>query len=71
MDNCIVVVADGARRLILVAEPHMLRLLRPAMRVTTRAAAGKRAAISELARNHTHLTPSRLHQRLVADALIR
>ncbi len=58
--------AGGARRLILVAEPRMLGLLRPGIR----AAAGKRAAVSELARNHTRLTPSRLHQRLVADELI-
>lgn len=59
--------AGGARRLILVAEPRMLGLLRPGIR----AAAGKRAAVSELARNHVRLTPSRLHQRLVADELIR
>lgn len=53
-------------KVILVAEPRMLGLLRQPLR----AAAGKRAKISEIGRNHTHLTPSRLHQRLTADALI-
>jgi protein required for attachment to host cells len=59
--------AGGADKVILVAEPRMLGLLRRPLR----AAAGKRVAISEIARNHTRLTPSRLHQRLVADHLIR
>lgn len=56
----------GADKLIVVAEPRLLGLLRRPLR----AAAGKRVAISELARNHTHLSASRLHQRLVADDLI-
>jgi len=58
--------AKGAGKLIVVAEPRMLGLLRRPLRV----AAGKRAAIDELARNHTHLTPSRLHRRLTADEMI-
>jgi protein required for attachment to host cells len=59
--------ACGADKVILVAEPRMLGLLRRPLR----AAAGKRVAISEIARNHTRLTPSRLYKRLVADDLIR
>jgi protein required for attachment to host cells len=61
-----IVKAGGAGKLILVAEPRMLGLIRRPLR----AAAGKRVTISEIARNHTHLTPSRLHQRLAADDLI-
>ena len=55
-----------AGKLILVAAPRMLGLLRRPLR----AAITPRVTISEIARNHTHLTPSRLHQRLVADDLI-
>jgi protein required for attachment to host cells len=58
--------AGGAGKVILVAEPRMLGLLRRLLAT----AVGKRVTISEIARNHTHLTPSRLHQRLVADDLI-
>jgi protein required for attachment to host cells len=58
--------AGSAGKVILVAEPRMLGLLRRPLRAAT----GKRVSISEIARNHTHLTPSRLHQRLTADALI-
>lgn len=58
--------SGGADRIVLVAEPRMLGLLRRPLR----AAAGKRVQVSEIARNHTHLTPSRLRQRLVADQLI-
>lgn len=58
--------AGGAGKLILVAEPRMLGLVRRPLR----AAVGSRVTISEIARNHTHLTPSRLHQRLAADDLI-
>ena len=58
--------AGGAGKLILVAEPRMLGLLRRPLR----AAAGPRVTISEIARNHTHLTLSRLHQLLAADDLI-
>lgn len=59
--------AGRADKVILAAEPRMLGLLRAPLR----AAAGKRVMVSEIARNHTHLTPSRLHQRLSADTLIR
>ena len=58
--------AGGANKLILVAEPRMLGLLRRPLR----AAIAKGITVSEIARNHTHLTPSRLHQRLTADNLI-
>ena len=58
--------AGRADKLILVAEHRMLGLLRQPLR----AAVDKRVTIGEIARNHTHLTPSRLHQRLAADDLI-
>jgi protein required for attachment to host cells len=56
----------GAVKLVLAAEPRMLGLIRGPLR----AAAGKRVTIREMARNHTHLTPSRLRQRLLADNMI-
>lgn len=63
---CVLLKGGGAGKLVIVAEPRMLGMLREALRGAT----GKRVLISELARNHTHLTPSRLHQRLAADDLI-
>lgn len=57
---------NSAGKLVIVAEPRMLGMLRESLRGAT----AKRIIISELARNHTHLTPSRLHQRLAADDLI-
>ena len=59
--------AGGAVKLVLAAEPRMLGLIRRPLR----AALGKRVTINEMARNHTHLTPSRLRQRLLADNVIR
>ncbi len=59
--------AGGAVKLVLAAEPRMLGLIRRPLR----AAAGERVTIIEMARNHTHLTPSRLRQRLLADNMIR
>ncbi len=56
----------GAVKLVLAAEPRMLGLIRRPLR----AAIGERVTISEMARNHTHLTPSRLCQRLLADNII-
>lgn len=59
--------AKGRGKLILVASPRMLGLIRRPLR----AAVSPRVNISELARDHTRLTPARLHQRLIADELIR
>jgi protein required for attachment to host cells len=59
--------SGGAGKVIVVAEPRMLGLLRRLLGT----AFGKRVLISEIARNHTRLTPSRLYLRLVADDLIQ
>lgn len=56
----------GRGKLVLVAAPRMLGLIRQPLR----SAISARVNISELARDHTRLTPARLYQRLVADALI-
>ncbi len=53
-------------RLVLAATPRMLGYVRPPLRK----ALGARVKIIEVARDHTHLTPARLHSRLAADSAI-
>lgn len=56
----------GGHTLVLSAEPHMLGLVRMQMK----SAAGKRFAVSEISRNYTHLTPTRLLRQLVVEGVL-
>jgi len=55
--------AGAADKLILAAEPRMLGLVRRSLRTVI----AKRVTISEIARNYTHLTPTRLHKQLAVQ----